>query len=207
MAPNLFLPFLLKHQSLMNLINLTTDEYPTSLYRVRQANPNVSFPSDPTDEDLAPFGYANVHPTPQPTEYEPRTQRIEEVTPELDADGVYQQQWSIRDATTGEIASYDEANRPAPDWVAFKLLSQSSPEFKDIITQALVSDPVNALGLQTELNEVMHGADSRPFFAALSSVFNSVQPDPAVIRNFAAAARMMHLPEQFVDMLLGLVPT
>jgi hypothetical protein len=190
----------------MNLINLTTSEYPASLYQVRQTNPNVSFPATPTDEDLLPFGYANVTPTSQPTDYDPRTQRIEEVTPEPDADGIYQQQWAIRNATTEEIAAYDEANKPAPDWVAFKLLSQGSPEFKGIITQALVSDPVNALGLQTELNEVIRGADSRPFYAALSSVFNSVQPDPAIIRSFAAAARLMNLPEEFVSMLLDLVP-
>ena len=190
----------------MNLLNLADSAYPVSLYEVRQANPNVSFPSSPTDKDLAPFGYANVYPTSQPTEYDPRTQRIDEVTPELNADGIYQQQWTVRNATTEEIASYDEANRPAPDWMAFKLLSQSSPEFKEIMSQAILSDPVNALGIQTELNEVIRGYDTRPLYAALVSVLISVQPDPAVISSLAEAAMKMNLPREFVDMLLSLIP-
>ena len=192
----------------MNLLNLTTSEYPASLYQVRQENPNVSFPVNPTDEDLAPFGYANVTLTSQPTDYDPRTQRVEEAEPETDVDGIYHQQWTIRDATEQEIAEWDIITNPPsqPDWVAFKLLSLSSSEFKEIMTQAIISDPVNALGIQTELNEVIRGADSRPLCAALSSVFNSVEPEPAILHSFAAAARMMHLPDEFVDMLLSLIP-
>jgi len=182
--------------------------YPYSLSLLRLENPNISFPASPSEEDLQPFDCFFVIPTEPPALEDPRTQRISESEPVQNFEGQWEQTWITRDATEQEIAEWDAINRPIPqpDWVAFKLLSQSSPEFKGIITQALVSDPVNALGLQTELNEVIHGADSRPFYASLSSVFNSVQTDPAIIRNFAAAARMMHLPGEFVDMLLSLIP-
>ena len=93
----------------MTLLDLLTNTYPCNLYQVRQANPNVSFPATPTDEDLQPFGYVNVHPTPQPI-YDQRTERIEEATPEPDADGSYRQKWAARPATADETAAYDIAH-------------------------------------------------------------------------------------------------
>lgn len=195
----------------MNLILLRPNSdlvFPYSLTRLRADNPNISFPINPTEGDLEPFHCFFVTTTEPPLLTEPRTQRISESEPVQNLDGKWEQTWTIRDATEQEIAEWDLINNPAPqpDWVAFKLLSQSSPEFKGVITQALVSDPVNALGLQIELNEVIRGKDSRPFYAALSSVFNSVEPDPAILRSFAAEARVMHLPGEFVDMLLSLIP-
>ena len=182
--------------------------FPYSITQMRMDNPNISFPEDPTEGDLEPFHCFFVVSTEPPLLTEPRTQRISESEPVQNSDGKWEQTWITRDATEQEISEWDIINNPAhqPDWVAFKLLSQSSPEFKGVITQALVSDPVNALGLQTELNEVIRGADSRPFYAALSSVFNSVEPDPAILHIFAAEARAMHLPDEFVDMLLSLIP-
>lgn len=140
---------------------------------------------------------------PEP-KYDPNTHRVQPLPPEIsitdpdgdDINGTVTYGWEL-------LAL--EVPPPPPDWISFKLLSQNSPEFKEIIKQALVLDPVNALGLQTELNEVIRGADSRPFYTALSSVFLSVGPEPSVIRSFAAAARLMHLPVEFVDMLIGLV--
>lgn len=182
--------------------------YPYSLFQLRVENPNISFPVYPSEDDLKPFHCFFVIPTEPPILENPRIRRISESDPVQNSDGKWEQTWTTRDATEQEIAEWDTINNPPPqpDWVAFKLLSQSSPEFKNIITQALISDPVNALGLQTELNEVIRGYDPRPFYAALSSVFNSVEPDPAILRSFAAAARLMHLPDGFVDMLLSLIP-
>lgn len=183
--------------------------YPYSLAQLRWDNPNFSIPDSVSEEDLLPFDCFPVAPSELPLVEDPRTQRVTESGPTQNEDGQWVQTWVIRDATETEITDWDAAHTVVyqPDWVAFKLLSQSSPEFKQIITQALLTDPVNALGLQTELNEVIRGADSRPFYAALSSVFNTVQPDPSVVRTFAAAARLMHLPADFVSMLLSLVPS
>ena len=122
----------------MNLINLTTSAYPASLWQVRQDNPNVSFPAMPTDEDLAPFGYANVYPTPQPT-CDHRSERIEEAAPAVDADGTWQQVWILRAATAEEIAGYDAQFVATPDWQgAFQALVQEllPPErYQDVAEQ------------------------------------------------------------------------
>jgi hypothetical protein len=151
----------------MNLINLLTNAYPVSLYEVRQANPNVSFPVNPTDEDLAPFGYANVYPTLQPTEYDPRTQRIEEATPEPDPEGIYQQQWTIREATEQEIAAYDEANRPAPNYSGF---------YNDLIANPIYT----AISMRAALFQPLLAA-STEFIAAFADA-KAGNPNPDAIR-------------------------
>jgi hypothetical protein len=194
-------------------------QWPYSVAQFRADEPQLSISNDPHVGELASYASLNppiliykVTPT-NPLDVtnfsEPRTQRASESEPVQNTEGNWEQTWTVRDATEAEIAEWDIINNPdpEPDWVAFKLLSLGSPQFKEIITQALLSDPVNALGLQLELNELIHGGDPRPFFAAITSVFNAVQPDPSVIRSFAAAARMMNLPSEFVDMLLSLVPT
>ena len=122
----------------MNLINLTTSAYPASLWQVRQDNPNVSFPAMPSDEDLAPFGYANVYPAPQPT-CDQRIERIEEAAPAVDADGTWQQVWNLRTATAEEVANYDAQFAAAPDWQgAFQALVQEllpPDRYQDVAAQ------------------------------------------------------------------------
>ena len=192
-------------------------QWPYSVAQFRADEPQLSISNDPHVGELASYASLNppiliykITPT-NPLETtnlpESRTQRISESEPVQNNEGNWEQTWVVRNATEAEVAEWDIINNPPPqpDWVAFKLLSLSSPQFKEIIAQALLSDPVNALGLQLELNELIRGGDPRPFFAAITSVFNAVQPDPSVIRSFAAAARMMNLPSEFVDMLLSLV--
>lgn len=185
----------------MNLINLTTNEYPASLWQVRQANPNVSFPAEPIDEDLATFGYVNVHPTPQPN-WDQRTERIEEGTPEPDAEGIYRQQWDIRPATAEEIATYDIAHRPGPDWGTFKTTALNSTSLNAIVAEAFQAAPVAAASLAPALlrAESYGPAD---FSSAWSAICAAVEVAPEVIDGFQQVATTCHLPEEFVAALSG----
>jgi len=99
--------------------------WPYSLTDLRRENPNVSFSASPTAEDLAQFGVYQVQPSDAPA-VNPRTERVEESLPEV-VDGIWQQRWTVRNASPEEIAAYDEANAPPPDWSAFlAALLQSS---------------------------------------------------------------------------------
>lgn len=164
----------------------------------RQANPNVSFPANPTDEDLAPFGYANVHPTPQPT-WDQRTERIEEATPEPDADGIYRQQWDIRPATDEEIAAYDLAHAPEPDWMAFGIDLASHPGIAALY--AAIPGPV-ANGLSIGLNEAGKG-DPRLFSGLWQRVIATGAINPELLSDIAGLAVQHHLPAPFIA---GLTP-
>jgi hypothetical protein len=182
----------------MTLLNFLTNDYPCNLYEVRQANPNVSFPANPSDEDLQPFGYANVHPTPQPS-YDQRTERIEEATPEPDADGICRQQWTIRPATADEIAAYDIANAPAPDWMAFGIDLATHPGIS-ALWEALPGPVAGAL--PTALNEAGKG-DPRLFAGIWQRILATGAIAPELLGAIAALAAEHHLPEVFIA---GLAP-
>jgi len=183
----------------MTILSLTSNAYPVSFYEVRQANPNVSFPASPTDEDLAPFGYVNVTPTPQPS-YDQRIERIKEAAPALDADGIYRQQWTICDATPEEIAAYDEANKPAPDWARFKRIALNSDTLNGIIAAAYESAPVAAGALASALLRAESG-DVSDFADAWKKITRAVDVPAEVIVGFVGVAQACQLPPDFVTAL------
>jgi hypothetical protein len=166
----------------MNLLNLTTNEYPSSLYQVRQENPNVSFPVNPTDEDLAPFGYANVHPTPQP-DYNYRTQRIEESPPEPDDNNVYRQTWSIRDATAQEIADYDTSILPPPDWTGFAMEAMVNTEINSMLSAILAQVPGLYGGLTVGLGQAGQG-NPHLFISSWGALVNTGMVTPSTMEVF-----------------------
>ena len=184
----------------MTLLNLADNAYPVSLYEVRQANPNVSFPANPTDDDLAPFGYINVHPIPQPS-CDQRTQRIEGPTAAPGADGVYHQQWTVRDATDDEIAAYDEANPPAPDWTTFKgglLISEAVSQIMATARAAGCEPAVS--NLPVALEKATNGQPAE-FAACWGLVVAAGEADPAALAALAAQAEACNLPADFVTVL------
>ena len=183
----------------MTLLNFLTNAYPVSLYEVRQANPNVSFPANPTDEDLQPFGYINVHPTPQPS-HDPRTQRIEGPTAAPDAEGVYRQQWAVRDATAGEIAAYDEANPPAPRWVEFGGAVQASVLINQLLGTALQQVPALGLGLGVGLGKAADG-DARVFISSWAIANAMGMVSAALLEEVTGLAEQFDLPPEFVAAL------
>lgn len=78
------------------LIKIESGVYPLYLSQVRQENPNVSFPSKPTVEQLEEFGFAVVEQTERP-----EGDVVTEGTPEF-VDGVYKQTWVVREYNTEE---------------------------------------------------------------------------------------------------------
>ena len=184
----------------MNLIHTVTLDYPRSLWQLRQENPNVSFPAEPTDDDLAPFDHANVHPTPPP-ECDPRTERVDDTQePQEAADGTWQQTWAVRPATAEEIAAYDAANAPRPDWSAFKATALASESLNGVLAQAYQAAPVAAGSLAPALLRAeTNGPDD--FAAVWTAICAAVSVPPEVFDGFQQAAVRFHLPPEFVAAL------
>lgn len=78
-------------------------EYPYSFAALRKANPDVSFPRDPSDDRLAEFGVVKIAATERPAANDPITENVVEATPEL-IKGVWTQAWSVVPATAEQIA-------------------------------------------------------------------------------------------------------
>jgi hypothetical protein len=73
--------------------------YPYSLQKLREDNPNTSFPSEMTENLMLELDISEVRATPKPNDY---TKNISEGTPIL-VEGVYYQNWVQSDATESEI--------------------------------------------------------------------------------------------------------
>ena len=82
----------------LRIINDTIN-YPYDIPTLRASHPNVSFPTNLTNEVLAEWGMYVVTPTPMPNDY---TKNIIEGTPVL-TDGIYYQNWIQTDASESEI--------------------------------------------------------------------------------------------------------
>lgn len=80
-----------------------TDSLPEkySIQKLRADNPNVSFPTDPTEATLAEWGVFTLHAGVQPVV--DHTKNITEGQPQL-IDGKWTQTWVTSDATEQEIA-------------------------------------------------------------------------------------------------------
>lgn len=185
----------------MNLINVVTLEYPRSLWQLRQENPNVSFPATPTDEDLAPFDHACIHPTPQPTLNSPRTERLEEGPPAQGEDGTWRQTWTVRQATEEEIAAYDENNRPTPDWARFKGTLLGDADIAAAMGSAMAQAPTAVLVLPPALMAAASGQGFADFRGAWLSLRRASLVSTEILTMVTALAIDCNLPADFVDIL------
>ena len=100
-------------------INPQTGDVFETLLAVRQAYPRVSFPSAPTDSDLAGVGLAPLLRAQAPA-YSLITQRIELGLPAL-VDDVWQQDWLVIDLPAEQAAANRAAARVAR-WEDIKVI-------------------------------------------------------------------------------------
>jgi hypothetical protein len=172
--------------------------WPYSQAALRRDTPNVSFSVSPTADDLAPFDVYEVQPTDAPAA-DPRTERVEEAHPEL-VEGIWQQRWTVRDASPEEIAAYGEANRPPADWGSFKRLALTHPGLNQAMAAALPLAPAAALALPAALMRAEQGATA-DFAGCWRAVVAAADPAPEVIEELVAAAQAANLPAEFVGAL------
>lgn len=77
--------------------------YPYTYGRLRSDFPQVSFPAHPTAEMLAQYGIFPVQTVPAPEYY--RLTQVRAELPPAEIDGVWTQQWVVRDKTMEELVA------------------------------------------------------------------------------------------------------
>ena len=112
--------------------NEAVKQYPYSIVQLKKANPNVSFPENPSDAVLSSFGMQRVFFSTQPELT--RTQVLEEGSPVFNAeDQRWTQVWVVRDMTLEEVASLDQGQAASVRAERDTLLLQSDwTQGKDI---------------------------------------------------------------------------
>lgn len=97
--------------------------YPYSIGMLRRDNPNVSFPANPSDAELASFNVFPVVPTPQPS-YDVINENLVENDP-LPVSVNWVQDWSVVPASAQEIADRTAAYEASAAAEAARLIAES----------------------------------------------------------------------------------
>jgi hypothetical protein len=189
----------------MNYVRVTENgqpEYPYSLWQLRKAHPNISFPAEPTPEDLAPFNVFPVTIAPQPKDYDHRLQAVEQLPPASKENG-WEINWALRDTTLDEQAAWDAAHAPSPDWMNFGIELAANP-----LISALYDNIPNALasGLSIGLAEASKG-DTRLFVGLWQRVLSVGGISPELLGEIGALAHQFNLPAAFIAELMPQLET
>lgn len=157
----------------MNYINTTNGQYPVTLFAIRQANPNMSIPSDPDDDLLEDLGYAKVHPS-----VKPEADVVEEQAPELDVDGKYIQVFVGRPYNAVELAQRANSVREQKfndgmPWIF--------PDGVEGHVQIRAQDQVNLLALKSRAQDYIDSPEPPTFqFRSQEDTQHALTPAQAV---------------------------
>lgn len=117
---------------------------------------------------------STVHPSPPPTEWDRRTQQLEEAPPKADDSGVYHQTWILRDATSEEIESWDLAHS-YPNWKGFTDEVILDPVINSALSNLLESHPGAYGGIIVGLGQAANGSPDL-FLSSFNKVIDLIDP-------------------------------
>jgi hypothetical protein len=145
----------------------------------------------------------------------PRLQRL--ITDVELIDAAWRQTWTVRNATEQEIAEYDLANQPPPDWPGFQAELLQSATFAAARIEArqiVESELPTAEGLRLErllrastalsaMDAAVLGAatDHKPFIKAWINLRQASLVSPEVAIGMAQIATAYHLPGDLIRAL------
>lgn len=134
--------------------------YPYSLTKLREDNPNISFPSEMTESVMSEWDIYEVRPTPKPTDY---TKNILEGTPIL-VEETYYQNWILEAATEAEINV-----RISLKWEEIR--SERNELLKESDWTQLSDIPTETKNIWTEYRQELRNITTQ------SNPFNIIWPD------------------------------
>jgi hypothetical protein len=180
----------------MTMIRVIGDSttWPYSLSQLRLDEPTRSFSNAPSDADLAHYGVFRIA-TAEPPLFDPATERIVEINPEL-IDGVWVQRWEVITLTEAEQEAYYRAQNP-PEWIAFGQAVQADPGINALLAAALAAAPALAMSLSVGLGQAAQG-DDRVFLVAWQAAQGAGFVGAELVTGIRAMAEQYHLPAAFI---------
>lgn len=186
----------------MNIFRIKNDQiiWPYSWQQLRQDEPQLSISANPHPGEIAswleldpPIVIITYQSTIQPEATDPRTEQIEEAEPVETPNGWFQA-WTYRPATPEEIAAYDLAQLPPPQWREFAIALILLPETSTFLS-SLPAAPARAL--EVALSNVANGAGADLLLALLQGV--SLPAELAA--GIDQLAQQYHLPAAVIEAL------
>jgi hypothetical protein len=167
--------------------------FPASVQTLQELFSQTTFPQFMTADEKAEFHLFQVKLQPQP-EHDPRLQICTQLPPAF-VDARWVIGWSLRPATPEEIAEWDEANRPPPDWSSFAIEINQNP----IVAAWRDALPIGPFGLLVGGTAVASLGKPETLMAALAQLKASgALPEPVqqVLKEQATAKS---LPNEIIQ--------
>lgn len=176
--------------------------WPASIETLEQFYQQTVFPSFMTTEEKAEFWLFSVDVLPQP-KHNPRLEVCSQRLPEL-TDDHWVVRWDKRDATPEEIAAWDAAHPPEPNWTTWAE-SLLSPEVREYSRQIYVSAP--DLGAALSAGVANCSADQGAAFLRIWRVALRAMPSlEPVVPIIQQSATQNSLPAAFIASLAPTAP-
>lgn len=179
---------------------------PISINEIRSAYPEISFPSNPNDDQLASYISLNpplivVRPIPtEPPNHNSSLYSAKEVLPEF-INGKWQQKWELVQIPP---------QQQEPNWDLFESLAIRDTSFDNILGMGLQPGvaPAASVTLSDAMREIkIRGEIAVPSFRnSWTRLCRKVNAPQEEIQRFAGAAIACNLPPYFVQAILAPLP-
>jgi hypothetical protein len=188
-------------------------QWPYSVAQFRRDEPGLSISDDPHDAELATYASLEppvlvyrVTPAAQPSVEDPRTERVEPADPAL-VEGTWTQQWLVRPATPDEIAAWDAAHRPEPDWNALREGIQTENGFDQAFRMAFAANPMIGTSLSSRLDSYQLNGNYTLFLQGLQQSLRLLEPQQAahIAYEFLSLSQRCNMPSDFLQSLQNLL--
>lgn len=158
------------------------NQYPYPLDQLRRDYPNTSFPAQLGAALLAEYGVYPVALTAQPA-FDAATQCINELAP-VQVDGVWTQQWTVRDLTPGEL----KARVPTVVTMRQARLALLQVGLLNQVETAIaaVEDPVQRQAVQIEWEYAIEVDMTHPWVQHLATALSLTEAQLDDLFNLAA---------------------
>ncbi len=172
--------------------------WPYSLAQLRADHPNVSFPVNPTADDLAPFDVFIEAPT-APPEHNSATHWAREIAP-VQVDDEWRQAWELVELPPSP---------PSPNFIAFNegLLTENG--FKAVWEAVLNINPMLAIAMTTFLETFRTQGDWSQYLESVGRAIGLLETDEQpqyIVGELVSLSQRCHLPAGFIAGLQAIIP-
>jgi len=165
--------------------------YPRTVADFRREHPNLAMGTDPSDQDLLPYGWRVVVPTAAPTPG--ANQTVQEILPE-EVDGEWRQAWEVVDLPPLP---------PGPDWDGLANDMQTKNGFTEYFVEMSSLNPFSTIAQVSRFDDWRQDGNWQPFFAALRAGMQALTPEDGglLAEEFLAAASARNMDPAFLAAL------
>jgi len=165
--------------------------YPRTVADFQREHPTLAMGTDPSDQDLLPYGWRVVVSTAAPSPG--ANQTVQEILPE-EVDGEWRQAWEVVDLPPPPLG---------PDWDGLANDMQNENGFTEYFVEMDSLNPFSTIAQVSRFDDWRRDGNWQPFLAALLAGMQALTPQRRALlaEEFLAASIARNMDEAFIAAL------